>query len=53
MIYETFQMLLLQLWQQDFVLADLEQDIGFISAVTNLSAAGTSPEYMNGFPFLP
>lgn len=34
MIYETFQMLLLQLWQQDFVLADLEQDIGFISAVT-------------------
>lgn len=44
---------LLQLWQQDFVLASLEQDIGFISAVTNLSAAGISPEYTNGFPVLP
>lgn len=44
---------LLQLWQQDFVLAGLEQDIGFISAVTNLSAAGTSPEYVNGFPLPP
>lgn len=42
---------LLQLWQQDFVLAGLEQDISFISAVANLFAAGTSSEYMNGFPF--
>lgn len=38
---------LLQLWQQDFVLAGLEQDIDFISAVTNLSAAGTSPEWVS------